>query len=76
MAHCTLDALEEKGKHVDGFIQLASLGPLSAIVPTTDPAVAPSMAMCMFAVLQKRPGEPAEAYLGLLYPTEEHKVYG
>ena len=35
--------------------------------------------MCQcHAVLQPRktPGEPSDAYLGLLYPTEDFKVYG
>ncbi len=28
------------------------------------------------AVPRKSPGEPSDAYLGLLYPTEDFKVFG
>lgn len=47
-------------------------------MPSNDAYDRADVALCCSSVMNpiKSTGEPSDAYLGLLYPTEEFKIYG
>ena len=79
IVHCSLDAVEEKRE----WASLHAWGCLACIVCTCcmcgtlhAKGRVPACMVAPVAQPRKLPGEPSDAYLGLLYPTEDFKVYG
>eukprot|EP00891_Asterochloris_glomerata_P006223 jgi/Astpho2/6223/Aster-03630 len=65
IVHCALDAVEEKG---EGFMCSLHRSTLACL---THGAMLPAV-----TAPRKGPSDLIDAYLGLLYPTEDYKVYG
>lgn len=78
--HCALDAVEEKGAaHLCWEPQTGFPRSVRRLGRGYQYALTFDVQLCgvTCAVLLKRgPGDSQDAYLGLLYPTEDYKVYG
>ena len=64
IVHCALDAVEEKGKGV-----MCSLPRSTSAAPLKNKLMLPAV-----TAPRKGPSDLIDAYLGLLYPTEDYKV--